>query len=78
MAGLFTGGTGGRAASGAAASTSGATPDFLAQSDDPDRRRLQAAAPQPSGALADISGYSVDLRCALEHDRSVRALDMQL
>ena len=50
MAGLFTGGAGGRAASGAAASTSGATPDFLAQSDDPDRRRLQATAPQPSGA----------------------------
>ncbi len=47
--GLFGADASGRAASGAGAGTSGA-PDFLAQSDDPDRRRLQAAAvPQATG-----------------------------
>lgn len=66
LAGLFSGGAGGRAASGASASTSNSTPDFLAQSDDPDRRRLQAAAPQGTGATLDTPSQPLHIFPALQ------------
>ena len=65
LAGLFSGGAGGRAASGARASTSNSTPDFLAQSDDPDRRRLQAAATQGTGATLNTPSQPLHIFPAL-------------